>query len=383
MVSFLSSRFKNFFLLLACFVFFLFRGRANRPQKSFRRILVSQQAKLGDMVCTTPVFVAIKKYFPGTEVFVAGREMNKILLYGHPSVTTYFVIENDFFSFWRQVRKAKFSVAITATPDFATLALLYLAGVPLIIVPKVEGGWSPYETFSYRLSRRLVVSVPHIFTQYAPREYLRLLEPLGIFTDDTTKTLSITSEAKERISSFFRDQRIHEGDILVGISPSSGNKIKNWGGKNFAEVASRLAKNPKRDGKVKIIIVGGERDKEEVREFLSALPESVRVINTGEKLLLEELKALIARLHLFIAVDTGPIYIAEAFGVPTVDIVGPMDENGQPPRGEKHMVVVPPHRKEPMLHIMNARVYDIAEARRQVESITPEMVIEAAERVLM
>ena len=36
-------------------------------------------------------------------------------------------------------------------------------------------------------------------------------------------------------------------------------------------------------------------------------------------------------VHLFISVDTGPIYIAEAFNVPTVDIVGPVDENVQPP----------------------------------------------------
>ena len=67
-------------------------------------------------------------------------------------------------------------------------------------------------------------------------------------------------------------------------------------------------------------------------EFLN--PET-QFVNTDGLFSLDELKALIQRLSLFISVDTGPIYIAEAFDVPTIDIIGPMDENEQPPRGEK------------------------------------------------
>lgn len=53
----------------------------------------------------------------------------------------------------------------------------------------------------------------------------------------------------------------------------------------------------------------------------------------------------------------------------------------QPPRGERHLVVVPP-RRAPALHIMNARCYDAAEARRQSLAITPAMVSATAERLL-
>lgn len=107
-----------------------------------------------------------------------------------------------------------------------------------------------------------------------------------------------------------------------------------------------------------IIITGGARDREEVREMLSFTPPDVPLINTSEKFSINGFKALISKMNLFISVDTGPIYIAEAFGVPTIDIVGPMDEREQPPVGPKNLVVVPPGPRIPQLHIMNARIYD-------------------------
>lgn len=47
--------FKMFTLLLRCFAYAPFRGLAHRVPKVLARIGVVQLAKLGDMVCTTPI----------------------------------------------------------------------------------------------------------------------------------------------------------------------------------------------------------------------------------------------------------------------------------------------------------------------------------------
>jgi len=96
---------------------------------------------------------------------------------------------------------------------------------------------------------------------------------------------------------------------------------------------------------------------------------------------IDELKAVVARLDLFISADTGPIYIAEAFQVPTVDIVGPVDEKEQPLIGLRNLIVVA-KRKRPELKVMNARFYNEEEARRQVEEIKLEKVINKFEELL-
>jgi ADP-heptose:LPS heptosyltransferase len=97
---------------------------------------------------------------------------------------------------------------------------------------------------------------------------------------------------------------------------------------------------------------------------------------------LDELKAVIARMDVFIAVDSGPIYIAYAFDVPTVDIIGAVDENEQPPLSSSNLQVIAPNRGRPQLRVMDARSYDTKEARRQIDEITVEMAFQVLERLI-
>ena len=107
---------------------------------------------------------------------------------------------------------------------------------------------------------------------------------------------------------------------------------------------------------------------------MSLLRSEMKILETTD-FDIDELKALIAKLHLLIAIDTGPIYIAEAFDIPTIDIIGPIDEKEQPPRGPLNRNVLPPERKRPELFVLNARSYNRKEAIRQVRSITVSLVI--------
>jgi ADP-heptose:LPS heptosyltransferase len=161
---------------------------------------------------------------------------------------------------------------------------------------------------------------------------------------------------------------------MIGISPSAGNKIKNWGGDKFAKLADYIY------GKYRanIFVVGGPRDEEEVKEMVDNLSPETKIINTAGQLNLDELKALISRLNIFVSVDTGPIYIAEAFDVATVDILGPMNAIEQPPVGPRHLVVEIEDRV-PQLHIMDVGSYNEVEARRQTDAISVEMVAKAVD----
>ena len=194
-------------------------------------------------------------------------------------------------------------------------------------------------------------------------------------TNDTSKHLALSGVAVHRAEEILKPLA---GRFIVGIAPGAGNKIKEWPTERFAEVANYLAEKHA----AAIVIVGGRDDVMLSGKMKNLMKIGVAIIDTAGALSIDELKALISKLNLFISVDTGPIYIAEAFGVPTIDIVGPMDENEQPPIGPIHRVVVPQNRTKPQLHIMNAREYDHNEALRQVESITSTMVITEADSLL-
>ena len=363
---------KKIFLLKRCLLFFIFRGRADKDAKDLKKILVVQTAKLGDLVCTTPVFRAIKEKYPEVKIYVLVNKINNELLADNQDVDHYFVKESDFNYLKNFIKTEKFDCACLITPNFENLAVCYLAGIPLIVAPKVINGISPYETKPYKILSNFVITRPHYFGNYAPREYLRLLEPLNIFSENTKKHLNYSTSTENKIINFLnKNNIIFKKDFIVGIAPSVANKIKLWPSARFAKIADYLVEKYQ----AKIIIIGGNDDRQEIEKMIGFLNKSTFFVNTCGLFDLAGLKALIAKLNLFISVDTGPIYIAEALNIPTVDILGPMDENEQPPQGQFHKIVKLENRI-PQLHIMNARLYDKKEACRQIDEITVEAVID-------
>lgn len=370
-----SRKIDNLILLVRCLAYSLVHGRADRIPARISRIIIVPAGKLGDIVCTTPVFHAIRTRFPNAEIIAAGNaDLLRSLLADSGLADTY--LELDRKQSVAQIRERHADVALITGPSFEVSALLYLAGIPLVVAAKVDG-YSPLETIPYAILRRLLRTFPYGASAYAPRERLRALEPLGIVCDDTAKRLGFSAEAEARAMRFLRENGISENDFVVGISPSAGNKIKEWPEERFAEVAEYLSSVHG----AKTLIIGGPSDARKVRDTVARVkPEMGVVAATGFSI--GELKALISKLGLFVAVDTGPIYIAEAFGVPTVDIVGPVDERVQPPRGPLHRNVIPPGRSRAHVSIVNAREYDAAESKRQVLSITVPLVLKEIDELI-
>jgi heptosyltransferase-2 len=377
----IKIRVINLFVLFRVLVSRLFSGVANKIDlKNIKTIIVFHDGKLGDMVCATPLFRAIKTNLPNVKLVVFGDAVNKEVIKYNNDIDEYVVLhKTNVFLNTKNAKKYNADFALTLTPGFFNLAPLLLSSINFVATPKVENGWSPYETIPYKIVRRYAVSIPHRMGSYAPGEYLKMLEPLNIFTQDTTKHLNFSPEAKDKVIDILtKNLPIREEDLLVCLSPSSGNKVKNWHSERFAELANKISATKK----TMIVIIGGKNDKLEVEKMKNKLDEKIKYVDLCGLLTIDELKAVISQMDVFISVDTGPIYIAEAFGVPTIDIVGPMDEKEQPPIGEKHLVVCPKERVAPELHIMNARAYNFIEARRQVDSITVEQVLETWQQLL-
>src|SRR3989339_1901196 len=324
----MKFKIKGIFIFLLCFFYFVFKGKADKKIKSPKKIAIMQTAKLGDMVCTTPMFRAVKEKYPESRLFVIGNKINKEVLDGNPDVNEYIIWENNFWELIKKLKREKIDFACSTHPNFWGLAMLYLAGVPLIAVPAIKKGFSPVETRLYKMLRKFAVAVPHHMGNYAPREYLRLLEPVGIFSDNIKKYLYFTKQADEAIKKFFISNEIDiSKDFVVGILPSVGNKIKEWETEKFAQLAGYIYSHYN----AKIVIMGGKDDVAKSKEMIKTLNRDTKFTDTTGLFNLDNLKALISKLSLFISVDTGPVYIAEAFGVPTVDIIGPIDEREQPP----------------------------------------------------
>lgn len=360
-------------LILLCYLFFPFRGRAKGEIDTsvVQKILVLSLSQLGDMVSVTPLFHHVKNKYPSARLYVSGKAINKQVLEYNKDVDQYVIFYEDKpWEFFKFLKKEKIDVALLIQTNFTSLALLYISGIKNIVAPTIVNGYSPFETKSYRLIRWLVTILPKSVGKNALDEHLKLLRPLGITDTGTERHLGFSNKAKESAQSFFKKQNISTTeDFIVMINPSSGNKIKNWPGDRFAKVADYIYEKYK----AKIVVIGGPNDDEEVSVMLGALHPKTKVINTLNLFTIDELKAVTASADMFISVDAGPLYIAIAFDVPFIDILGPAPEY-VPPAGVFNRMVFDRNRKEPAIHPLNNRDNDYKEARRQAEAITAEMV---------
>ncbi len=95
------------------------------------------------------------------------------------------------------------------------------------------------------------------------------------------------------------------------------------------------------------------------------------------------LAGVIRRAALFVSVDTGPLYIAHAFDVPLVDIVGPVDSREQPPiENNRVVLVLPPSHIKPSSFVCETLRVTSKEQREALDSITVDDVVRAINRVL-
>lgn len=129
------------------------------------------------------------------------------------------------------------------------------------------------------------------------------------------------------------------------------------------------------------MVFGGNNDIAESSELMSAIEDKSRVTDST-RISIDDLKARISKLDVFISVNTGPVYIAEAFDVSTVDLIGPVSPWDQPPQGEIHKMVFAPGKPEPLLYVLDTRNHDVKEAQRIAQSTRIKDVISAAEEAL-
>lgn len=367
--------FRNTFLLTRCFLWYLLRGKADKEVHDPKSVLVVQRGQFGDMIVTTAMFRAVKRTYPDCRVTVIGSAINEKVLEGNPDVDQYVVWTDDVSEMVSRLEKDAYDFACITGPNFHSLAVLYLAGVPTIAAPIVTNGWSPYQTKPYKMILPFVINKEHRMRRYVPREYLRLLEPVGIFTEDVKKYIYWTKSGERKAREILaKIEKPYE--VLVGIMPGAGNKVKQWPAARFAEVADYLIEKYK----AHILIIGSAGNKIEIAEMLNAIRHREKVTDTSYTSV-DEVKALVNLLNLTVSVDTGPVFIAEALDIPTVDIAGSIDPYEMAPNdGKLHLVVT--SEGEPEILTMNATVYNFEKARKQVESITVEKVLSVVDKLI-
>ena len=366
------------YLILPLFYILLFFKR-----NEAKRILVIQTAKIGDLICSTPVFRAVKKRYPHAHLTAMVNPAARGLLEYNPYVNEVIEIERGFYRglagkirLARLLHKGGYDIAISLNPNLPFTIAMFWALIPIriSIIPDFFGiTYRLASIFSNHLAK-------HIRGRLVAETYMEMLKAINIDSKDIAKDVFKSPDADDNVERLLEPRaKSQEPRAKVGIAVTSGNRLKEWGAKNIAALADKLIAEKNSS----VVLIGSEKDKDVADEIVKLVLYKDSILDAVGKFSLQELPALIERLSLFIGVDTGVIYMADALNIPVVDIAGPSDMEDQRPTGKKVTII---QKKDiecvPCSHTFSAP-YECRYGHRDcIVSVSIDEVFDSAKRLL-
>ena len=242
----------------------------------------------------------------------------------------------------RELRRARFDLAVLFQNAFEAALLAFAAGVP--------------RRYGYATDGRSVfltepVAVPDRNAPVHQVEYYwNLLKPMGLTGDPSVPELCLARDETQAMAVRLEQAGVGENDTVIGLNPGSTyGGAKRWLPERFAEVTNRLCQTlAQSQGKrVSAMILGAKGEEQLGREIARRLSLPSVVLSGATTI--RELMAAIKRCAVLLTNDTGPMHIASALRVPVVAIFGPTDWRTTSPYGTEQAIVRQPVECAPCL----------------------------------
>lgn len=305
------------------------------PEK-FQKILVIKLRAIGDVILATPVLDNLAAAFPRAAIDFLTEPASAPIVQHHPALHEVIVLDRrawaqlprfarlrESLAFMQKLRDKKYDVVFDLFGNPRSALLTYFSQAPVRV------------GYKFRV-RRLAYN--HLVVPRGDRVHevefnLDALRALDI--PILTKNLRVenTEEVHANVATWWREQKLAEAKLVVGLNASGGWYTKRWPLASFAQLGDRLA----RDCGATIILLWGSREEQrDAHEIARQMQAPARLAPPTD---LAQAGALLARLHLLISNDSGPMHLAAAMKTRVVGIYGPTRPELQGPWGEGHQVV--------------------------------------------
>lgn len=307
----------------------------------FRRLLVVRRDNIGDLVCTTPLFTALKRRFPAARLDVLVNSYNAPVLEGNPDIDRIHAYtkakhlgqhESRLAGYWGrvgqvlQLRRNRYDCVVLATPGWQPRMVRmarWLAPAHLLaFVP--EGRASP----------AVDMAVPYTPPQglHHVEDVFRLARALGIEGEPPSLTLRTSAPGPDQHA------------ITIGVHLSARKPSQRWPEAYFVRAMQSLAANPR--VRFRLFWAPGSEgdrrhpgdDQKAARVVVAARGLPVEAIET------RSLAALIGGLNgcdMALLSDGGAMHVAAALGIPVACFFGQSDAGYWRPWGVRHRVLQP------------------------------------------
>lgn len=314
-----------------------------------KRILIINPFGIGDVIFTMSLVEALRSVYPKAVIGFLCNERTAGLVRLNTSVNQTFVFNRDLFRrLWKKhpfllLKKLKALLRMVREYQFDAVFDLSLGREYGFFCRWI--GIKKRIGFNYK-NRGVFLTDKIKIDGYSGRPVaetqLDLLEAAGIARSQARGLLPIKSSdlLKKEMSLFLKGKGLAEKDRLIALAPGGGRSwganavFKQWDAEFFAEAVNKyIMNNP-----AKVMLLGDAQERS-LLERTAALLKTSSVVIAGEEI--EKVCALLERAELLCCNDGGLLHLANALGVKTVSIFGPVDEKVYGPYGNDtlHAVV--------------------------------------------
>jgi heptosyltransferase-2 len=302
------------------------------------KILVMRYRFIGDTVLTVPFLRNLRQAYPHAQIDLMIEPFSGQVIEGCPYVDRVIPFEfktihtysastersklEGYRHYWQLIRTGGYDAAFVLKRSLSSALLVYAAGVRRRIGFATEG-------------RGLLLTdrVPYRHDQHEVENFLDCLRVLDIPVGSSHLELWPLQEHERRVHEMFRLAGWGNGDLKVIIHPAASLPAKQWPLDRFASVMKVLRDRHQ----ARFIYTGAKGDAGLYRAIEQQGP--FHGLDLCGKTSLRENISVYRAANMFFGVDSGPMHMAAAAGIPVVALFGPTDERKWGPWGAEHTVI--------------------------------------------
>lgn len=299
------------------------------PTTEIRNILiVKQHNQLGDMLCTYPIFVALKKKFPSARLtLVASPENSNIINPESDNYIDNLIIYNkhsigSLIKFFGLLTKRKYEIGIVpSTVSFSHTSHL----INFVAGSKVRVGVMEADGRKNRFSKYLNLANKFNWEDrrlHQTEMMIEIVQQIGcsLTREEISRIeLQLSKEEVDFAQDFVKTNFAYKTTPIFAFFCGAGKPQNRWEVENFKQLIAMLHKKYK----PQILIVFGTTDIELTKELFHKVSSTYdKVVKLQEKNI-RKVAAVLKHCNLFVSNDTGIMHAAAFVGAPVVGLFGP------------------------------------------------------------
>ena len=327
-IKFLDKYIGNIICMLLGFLNLIHRKSTNKPKS----ILLIQFWGIGETILCLPMIQKLRKKYKTEKIDILVTNRVESVFYNNKNLSNIRVIDLNPFSIIRFIIKNynKYDIVIDMEE------YLNISAIIAFVTGKERIGYSHGVRSSIYNQ-----TVKYNDKQHVAQTFMDLLKPLNI-SIKTNSLLSLNYSKKDEIFVNKILKNIKAKTPIIALAPGAAesSKIRMWPDNKWSELINKINSNNSFKGT--IILLGAADVTETNQNIINKVTNTDNIFDVSGKTNVLGLFALISKVNLVISIDSGPMHVGAAQGVPTIGLFGPNTPARFAPLNKKSISIYKP-----------------------------------------